>query len=70
MEHLKDAKRRVFSKDVDGIAPFLNPWDAVSEEHLQRVKRRTNLTDEQLQTMIEEMNAELGWDIRVGKKDS
>lgn len=63
---LADAKERVFSKDADGIGPFLDPLEPVSDEHLAQVARGAHLTDEQREDMVKQINAELGWDIRVG----
>jgi len=63
---LADAKKRVFSQDVDGVGPFLDPLEPVSDEHLAKVARRANLSDQQLDEMVEQINAEFGWDIRRG----
>jgi len=62
-------KGLVFTRDIDGILPYLDPWAPVSDEHLKKVQENARpepLSDEQLQQMVEEMNAELGWDIRKG----
>ena len=63
---LADAKERVFSQDAYGFGPFLDPREPVSDEHLADVAELARLSDEQLVEMVDEMNAELGWDIRQG----
>jgi hypothetical protein len=63
---LSDTKKRVFSKDVDGVAPYLDPREPVADEHLAKVAENANLDDEQLAEIVEQMNATLGWDIRKG----
>jgi hypothetical protein len=63
---LSDAKKRVFSRDIDGGYPYLDPREPVSDEHLAKVAENANLDDEQLAEMVEQMNATLGWDIRKG----
>ena len=63
---LSDSKKRVFSRDIDGVSPYLDPREAVSDEHLAKVAKNANLDDEQLAEMVEQMNATLGWDIRRG----
>ncbi|NQV22896.1 MAG: hypothetical protein HQ518_00890 [Rhodopirellula sp.] len=63
---LADAKQRVFSQDADGIGPYLDPREPVSDEHLAKVARVADLSDEQREAMVEQMNAALGWDIRIG----
>ncbi len=63
---LSDAKKLVFSRDVDGVGPCLDPREPVSDEHLGQVAETANLDDEQLAEMVEQMNDTLGWDIRKG----
>ena len=61
-----DAKHNVFSEKAYGIGPYLDPHEPVSDDHLAKVASEANLTDAQRDEMIEQMNATLGWDIRVG----
>lgn len=61
-----NAKKRVFSTDAYGNSPFLDPRKRVSDEHLAKVARRAGLSEDQINKMVEEMNATLGWDIRKG----
>jgi hypothetical protein len=63
---LADAKRRVFSRNADGSAPFLDPHEPISDEHLARVSEAANLTDQQRDEMVAQIDATLGWDIRKG----
>lgn len=63
---LADAKRRVFSSVANGFAPFLDPLEAVSYVHLAQIAIGANLSDEQLEEMVQQINTELGWDIRQG----
>ena len=64
---LADAKQRVFSRDVDGAPPYIDPREPVSAEHLARVANSAGLTDEECDRLVEQMNAALGWDIRLGR---
>ena len=50
----------------DGVAPFLDPLEPVSDEHLAAVARRANLSDAQRDQMVEQISATLGWNIRSG----
>ena len=61
-----NAKKRVFSTDAYGNSPFLDPRKRVSDEHLAKVASRAGLSKDQIDKMVEEMNATLGWDIRKG----
>lgn len=63
---LADAKKRVFSRDADGIGPYLDPREPVSDEHLAKVAEQAGLSEEQVAQMVDEMNETLGWDIREG----
>jgi hypothetical protein len=68
-DELAGVKRLVFTRDADGLGPYLDPLKAVSVEHLQKVRAsaRRAFTDTEFRGIVEEMNAELGWDIRKGK---
>ena len=63
---LSDAKKRVFSEDADGIVPFLDPREPVSGDHLTKVADRAGLSEDQIDEMVEQMSATLGWNIRKG----
>jgi energy-coupling factor transporter ATP-binding protein EcfA2 len=67
---LSDAKRRVFSHDADGVVPFLDPREPVSDEHLAKVAKSAGLSEDRIDEMVEQMNQSLGWDIRKGLAQS
>ncbi|MCH8043750.1 MAG: HEAT repeat domain-containing protein [Planctomycetes bacterium] len=63
---LSDAKKLVFSKDMDGIAPYLDPRTPVADEHLAKVAKEAGLSEDRIDEMVEQMSETLGWDIRAG----
>ena len=65
-DHLAYGKERVFSRDADGIEPYLDPYEPISDEHLSKVALKASISDDQRDEMVEQMNATLGWDIRSG----
>jgi energy-coupling factor transporter ATP-binding protein EcfA2 len=60
------AKRLVSTRDADGYPPYLDPHKPISDEHLVKVADQSDLSDDQLNQMVTEMNESLGWDIRKG----
>ncbi len=66
LEKIRDAARRVFSRDADGFHPFLDPRRAVFREHLAKVARRAGLSDSEIERLVAVINHALGWDIRRG----
>ncbi|MCH8149173.1 MAG: hypothetical protein IH987_14525 [Planctomycetes bacterium] len=67
---LSDAKKRVFSCDADRVGPYLDAREPVSNEHLAKVAKNASLSEDQIDEMVEQMNATLGWDIRQGLAES
>lgn len=65
-EPRSDAKKFVFRNEAYEWSSTLDPREPVSDEHLAQVAENSNLDDEQLAEMVEQMNESLGWDIRKG----
>jgi hypothetical protein len=61
-------KRQIFTQRVTGAGPYRDPLMPVSASHLRRIARAKKLSDAQVDVLVEQVSADLGWDIRVGLK--
>ena len=64
---LSSIKTLVFSQDIDGFHPYIDPFEPLTEEHIAAIGRRANLSDEKLNKMIEQISTTLGWNVRNGR---
>ncbi|MCH8807147.1 MAG: hypothetical protein IH986_13815, partial [Planctomycetes bacterium] len=60
--------RILFTKDLDGIFPYLDPTDPISREHIERAARRTNIAADRIDETVRSLSEHLGWDITRGHK--
>ncbi len=56
----------VFTKELDGVAPYLDPREAVSSDHIQRAAIATEVLPEEIDNMVGSLSTHLGWDILKG----
>lgn len=56
----------LFTRDLDGVLPYLDPRDPVTEEHLEEAANRADVDPAALPATIAELNAHLGWEITQG----
>lgn len=56
----------VSSRDLDGVAPFLDPLRPVPPEHLTLCARQLGLAGSELQTLVDALDHHLGWRIEAG----
>ncbi|MDP6404690.1 MAG: HEAT repeat domain-containing protein, partial [Alphaproteobacteria bacterium] len=61
-----DFGRIVFTIDVDGIAPYLDPEEPISRDHIERTANRTNVSAHRIDETLDSLSAYLGWDITKG----
>jgi hypothetical protein len=59
-------KCRIVSKRSGGTRSHRDPWQPVTEAQLRSLAQTSGLSDDQVTLVVEQINAELGWDIRVG----
>jgi hypothetical protein len=60
--------RIIFTRDVDGQAPYLYPRQPVSRKHIQKAAARANIVPEQIDQAVRSLSQLLGWDITIGAK--
>ena len=58
--------RRLFSRDLDGVGPYLDPYAAVKESHIEACARSLRLSPAQTTESIADLNRFVGWDVRKG----
>ena len=58
--------RIVFTKDLDGIAPYLDPAQAISREHIERAAKEANVPTDKIDDTVHSLSEHLGWDIEKG----
>jgi energy-coupling factor transporter ATP-binding protein EcfA2 len=56
----------VFTRDLDGIAPYIDPAVPISEDQIMRVANRTDVLSEEIDDVVRSLSAHMGWDILKG----
>ena len=56
----------LFTKDLDGIGPYLDPQQAVPREHVENAAKIVGLKQEDLEKTLRALSEHLGWDITKG----
>lgn len=59
----------LLSKDLDGIAPFLDPLEPIPDDHVQNASRRLEMSVEAVRDHLSGLAPELGWDPLLGARD-
>jgi hypothetical protein len=54
------------SRDLDAVAPFLDPREAVPFEHLEKAASRLGCTLPELEAEVAEWSKALGWNLLEG----
>ena len=58
--------RIVFAKDLDGFAPFLDPAEPISPDHIKRAAEKAHVPADKIDETVRSLSAHLGWDITKG----
>jgi len=58
--------RIVFTRDLDGINPYLDPTLPIPQEHIQQAADRTEILPEKIDDMVRCLSTHMGWDILKG----
>ena len=56
----------VFTKDLDGMGPFLDPAKPISRDHIGRATEKAHVSPERVDETVRSLSAHLGWDIEMG----
>jgi hypothetical protein len=55
--------RMVWSSDIDGMAPYLDPRKPISRAHIEQAAQKAGVAAEQINEMVCSLSEHLGWDI-------
>jgi len=58
--------RLLFSRDLDGLPPYLNPREPIPVRHIGKAAMRIGLVGTRLTTELRKVNERLGWDVQRG----
>jgi hypothetical protein len=58
--------RIVFTRDLDGRRPYLDPGTGIPPEHLRRAAANARLAADKIETAVNSLSTYVGWDIRKG----
>jgi len=61
--------RIVFTRDLDGINPYLDPALPISQEHINQAAEGAELPAEKIDDMVRSLSTHLGWDILKGSAE-
>ncbi len=56
----------LFTKDLDGGYPYLDPRQAIPRKHIERAAEKAGLAAAQIDETVRTLSAHLGWDITLG----
>ena len=62
--------RIVFTRDVDGLVPYLDPAKALSRKHIEKATKEANGPDDEVAEMVRSLSEHMGWDITKGAAES
>lgn len=58
----------VFTRDLDGVRPYLDPLEPISFEHIKNAALNTDIPVGDIENQIASLSNYLGWDITIGAK--
>ena len=58
--------RIVFTKDLDGISPYLDPAQPISRDHIERAAKEADVPDDEVDETVRSLSEHMGWDITKG----
>ncbi len=60
--------RILFTRDLDGIGPYLDPAEPISRKHIERAAEKANIAADRIDETVRSLSEHLGWDITLGRK--
>ena len=58
--------RIVFTKDVDGYDPYLDPAKPISRDHIKRAAKKAGISADAIDETVRSLSEHMGWDITKG----
>ena len=58
--------RIVFTRDLDGLHPYLDPTQPISREHIKQAAKRTDVPADKVDETVRSLSEHMGWDITIG----
>ena len=58
--------RIVFTRYLDGAAPYLDPAEPISREHIERAAEKAGVPADKIDETVRSLSAHVGWDITKG----
>ena len=58
--------RIVFTNDLDGIGPYLDPAKPISRKHIKRAAEGARVLADEIDETVRSLSAHMGWDITKG----
>ncbi len=63
-----DFGRIVFTRNLDGVRPYLDPVEPVSREHFKKAAKRARVPEDEIDETVRSLSAHMGWDIGKGSR--
>ncbi len=58
----------IFTKDLDGVGPYLDPRQAISNKHIDKAAKEGGVKQKDLKKTLHDLSKHMGWDITKGSK--
>ncbi len=58
--------RIVFTEDLDGVGPYLDPAKPISREHIKRAAKEADVPADKIDETVRSLSEHMGWDITKG----
>ena len=58
--------RIVFTRDLDGFAPYISPSESLARKHINQAAKKSNVLAHDVDDMIRSLSSHLGWNIEKG----
>lgn len=56
------------TRDLDGVGPYLDPLEPVSQDHIESTAKKVGIRSEDIDAQVAALSDYFGWDITVGAK--
>ena len=54
------------TKDVDGVAPYLDPLKPIPRDHIEGAAEKAGIRPDDIDAQVASLSAHLGWDVTRG----
>jgi hypothetical protein len=58
------------TRDLDGVAPYLDPRQPISRDHIEQAATSTGIRPDDVDAQVASLSAHVGWDVTRGAKPS